>query len=116
LRGATSILSIGLLALFLFGEGFDVRVIDGSEWIGLLFFPFGVVVGFLVAWKREALGSLISIGSLLCFYLAYGLMLSGRLPRGWAFAAFTSPAFFFLVSSLMERTIKNSQQRGIRGT
>ncbi|HZM85841.1 MAG TPA: hypothetical protein VFF31_04705, partial [Blastocatellia bacterium] len=73
------------------------------EWIGLLFFPFGVVVGMLVAWKREALGGFLSIGSLMCFYLVYGLIMGDGPPRGWAFAMFTAPAFLFLLSGLMTK-------------
>ena len=106
---ATSLLSIGLLLLFIIGEGSDLRAVAGRQWIGLLFFPFGVVVGMLVAWKRELLGSLLSIASLVCFYIVYGFILSGRLPGAWAFAAFTSPAFFFLLTWLMERTMKRNR-------
>jgi len=106
---ATSILSIGLLLLFIIGEGSGPRAVASRQWIGLLFFPFGVVVGMLVAWKREALGSLLSIGSLVCFYIVYDFILSGGLPRGWAFPAFTSPAVLFLLTWLMETTMKRNQ-------
>ena len=109
LARVTSIISIGLLLLFIIGESPGPRPVTSREWIGLLFFPFGVVVGMVVAWKREALGSLLSIASLACFYLAYGWMLSGRLPQGWGFAAFTSPALFFLATWLMERTMKRDR-------
>lgn len=111
---ATSIFSIGLLLLFLIGEGSRPRAVAGREWIGLLFFPFGVVVGMLVAWKREALGGLLSIGSLACFYVVYGLVLSGRLPGGWAFAAFTSPALLFLLTWLMERLTTHAPTSAFR--
>ncbi len=67
LARAPSVLSIGLLVLFIIGEGSGPHDIATRQWIGLLFFPFGVVVGMLVAWKREALGGLLSIGSLVCF-------------------------------------------------
>lgn len=106
---ATSVLSIGLLLLFIIGEGSGPRAVASREWIGLLFFPFGVVVGMLVAWKRELLGSLLSIASLVCFYIVYGFILNGRLPGAWAFAAFTSPAFFFLLTWLTERTMKRNR-------
>ena len=106
---ATSVLSIGLLMLFIIGEGSGPRAVANREWLGLLFFPFGVAVGLVVAWKRELLGSFLSIGSLACFYIVYGFILSSRLPRGWLFAAFTSPAFFFLLTKLMERTMKGNR-------
>jgi hypothetical protein len=106
---ATSVLTIGLLLLSIIGEGSAPGTVAGRQWIGLLFFPFGVVVGMLVAWKREAVGGLLSIGSLTCFYVVYGFILSGRLPGGWAFVAFSSPAFFFLLTWLVERTMKRNQ-------
>ena len=99
----TSLLSVSLLLLFLVGGGPGQRAVAAREWIGLLFFPFGVVVGMLVAWKREALGGFLSIGSLMCFYLVYGVILGDGPPRGWAFAMFTAPAFLFLLSGLMTK-------------
>jgi hypothetical protein len=100
-----SVASIALLVLFLFGAGLNPGAVKSREWIGLLFFPFGVILGMAVAWKREALGSLLSIGSLAGFYIVYGLILSNRLPRGWAFAAFATPAFLFLLTWLLKRTV-----------
>jgi hypothetical protein len=108
---ATSVLSIGLLLLFFISESSGPRAVANREWIGLLFFPFGMAIGMLVAWKREALGSLLSIGSLACFYIVYGFILSGGLPRGWAFAAFTTPAFLFLPTWLIQRTMTQDEQR-----
>jgi hypothetical protein len=104
---ATSVFSIGLLLLFIIGEGSGPGAVAGRQWIGLLFFPFGVAAGMLVAWKREAPGGLLSIGSLTCFYVVYGFILSGRLPGGWAFAAFSSPALLFLLTWLLEKTKKD---------
>jgi hypothetical protein len=65
----TSLVSVGILLLFIIGEGSGPNPITAREWVGLFFFPFGVVVGMLVAWRREVLGSLVSIGSLACFTL-----------------------------------------------
>jgi hypothetical protein len=111
LARVTSLVSAGLLLLFIIGEGGSgPNPITAREWIGLLFFPFGVVVGMLIAWRREVLGSLVSIGSLACFYIVYGLVLAHRLQLGSAFALFTAPAFLFLLSGLVSRndTAKSS--------
>jgi hypothetical protein len=96
-----SVVSIALLLLFF--NGFHPSQVRPSEWIGLAFFPFGVVLGMLISWKREFEGSLVSLGSLAAFYLVYGLMLTGRLPGGVAFVAFTIPAFLFLAAWLMQK-------------
>lgn len=45
LARAMSLVSIALLALFLTGDGLKLDTVTGREWIGLLFFPFGMVVG-----------------------------------------------------------------------
>ena len=111
LARSMSLVSIALLALFITGnDGLTHGTVTGREWVGLLFFPFGVVVGMAIAWKHEAWGSLLSIGSLAGFYVVYGLILSGALPRGWAFAAFTAPAFLFLLSWLIGKRLKRTDR------
>src|SRR6266496_948292 len=54
---AGSLLSIGLILLFLIGEGFDTTQVTLKQWIGLLFFPSGVVIGMIVAWWKEEGGA-----------------------------------------------------------
>ena len=103
LARVTSLVSAGLLLLFIIGEGSGPNPITARVWIGLLFFPFGVVAGMAVAWRREVLGSLVSIGSLASFYIVYGLVLAHAMPRGGYFALFTAPAFLFLLAGLISR-------------
>ena len=62
-----SIASIALLAAFFIGEGFHPSQVARREWVGLLFFPFGVVLGMIVAWFKEGLGASITLTSLFCF-------------------------------------------------
>lgn len=97
---ALSIVSAGLLLLFFIGEGFDPSRVVLREWVGLLFFPFGVVVGLILAWRREGLGGAVSVASLLAFYV-WNILASGGLPRGLAFVAFTLPGFLFLLYALL---------------
>jgi hypothetical protein len=103
LARATSLLSIGVLLLFLTGKdgvlGGNVRP---AEWLGLLFFPFGVMLGLALAWWREALGAAVAAGSLTAFYLSQAL-LAGRLPGGPWFLIFTSPAALFFASWFAHR-------------
>jgi hypothetical protein len=116
IRWAARILSIAiifLLMLFALGEdgvtsGAGVR---GSEFIGLLFFPVGIAAGFIIGWKNELLGGVISGASLVCFYLVYGLAMTGRVPRGAWFAAFTVPGFLFLAYGLVRLFRNNSPRR-----
>ena len=91
-----SVISITLLALLFWGEAFNPSQVAPREWIGLFFFPFGVVVGMIVAWRKEGWGASITLGSLVAFYVVYGFLLRSHLG-GWAFIVFASPAFLFLL-------------------
>lgn len=95
-----SIASITLLILLFMGEGIHPSEISPREWAGLLFFPIGVMVGMIVAWWKEGLGSAVTLGSLLAFYLVYGYLLRNHIG-GWAFLTFASPGFLFLLHWLL---------------
>ena len=98
-----SIASLGLILAFFIGEGFSPAQVSVKEWLGLLFFPVGVVAGMVVAWRHEGWGGGIATASLLAFYGVYGYLLNGAFPRGWAFAAIGAPGVLFLVTWLVER-------------
>lgn len=96
-----SIVSTTMLLLFLFGEKFDVSKVTASEWLGLAFFPFGVIVGFAVAWWKEGLGGGITVASMLALYLIYGWLVTGRTNLGWWFLVFAFPGLLFLASYVL---------------
>jgi hypothetical protein len=99
---AGSILSILLLLLFLFGEEFHPAKITLKQWVGLIFFPTGVVAGMIIAWWKEGVGAGITLVSLLAFYGVYGFLLGS--PLGGWFIVFAAPAFFFLLSWILSRS------------
>jgi hypothetical protein len=103
---ALSVVSTLMLLLFLFGEPFPVTKIRASEWLGLALFPGGIVLGFVVAWWREGLGGIITIGSLLIFYLVFVLLPSGSFSKGGWFFVFAIPGFLFLISWSLRRSQK----------
>jgi hypothetical protein len=105
LARALSIVSVFVLLLFFIGEGFNPAALRSREWVLMLFFPIGVVAGMVVAWRREDLGSAITIFSLIAFYLTHYLF-SGGFPRGWAFVAFAAPGFLFLAHWLLVRNVE----------
>ena len=98
-----SVISISLILLFFVGEGFSPAQVAPKEWVGLVFFPVGVVVGMLVAWRKESWGGGITVLSLFAFYGVYGYWLSGAFPRGWAFVVFSAPGILFLVTALLSQ-------------
>lgn len=97
---AWSVVSIALVLAFIVGEG--VHPAGASEWLGLLFFPFGICAGMLVAWRREGLGGAITIASLLLFYVVH-FATAGTWPRGWAWLAFAAPGFLFALTWYLSR-------------
>lgn len=92
-----SLATISILFFFFIGEGFDVSKIGLNEWLGLMFFPLGLVIGLMISWRNEGLGGAISVISLFAFYFIYGLILNGRIWQGWTFIMFAIPGFLFLV-------------------
>ena len=106
LRWSARILSlavIGVLLLFVFGEGFNPLHLSLRDWVLFLFFPFGLCLGMVVAWRWEGLGGTITVGSLASFYVAHRLLSPG-FPRGVAFLAISTPGFLFLLCWLLTRS------------
>lgn len=103
LRGAARVSSIIVfLVLFLFYTDGSLTVsnIGLREWIGLFFFPVGLLLGFAAGWHDELTGGIIALGSTAAFYLIYGLLLSGTINQGWAFLVFAIPGLLFLAYGL----------------
>lgn len=91
-----SLASILLVLAFIVGERSLPSNTD--EWLGFLFFPFGICAGMVVAWWKERLGGLITVASFALFYIVQ-FMTAGAFPRGWAWLVFAAPGFLFLAAS-----------------
>lgn len=103
-----SLVSIFILALFVFGGQEELKFLSANEVLGFCLFPITVVAGFLIAWKWELVGGLVSILGLIGFYL-WNFASSGSLATGPWFIIFSSPAFvFFLAWCLKPKS--NGQQ------
>ena len=88
---SASVICIAVILLFFIGEGINFGNVAAKEWVGLLFFPVGVFVGLVLAWREEILGGAVTIASVVGFYLVYGLLLSGTIRQGWLFLLFLVP-------------------------
>ncbi len=108
-RGA-SIASITLLVLIFLGEAFQPLQISLQEWVGLIFFPTGVVAGMIIAWRKEAIGGVVTVASLVGFYLVYGYLLRNHIG-GWFFLLFAAPGFLFLFHWLLCRATGTAERR-----
>jgi len=94
-----SILFIGIFMLMFFGEGFDPAKITPREWISLLFFPFGLIAGLIIAWWKEGLGGLITVFCLVAEIFVGDVSQSG----GGNMVICASPGFLFLLSWFLSR-------------
>jgi hypothetical protein len=93
---------IGTVLLFAIGEGLNLSHFTARDLVLFIFFPLGVCVGMVVAWRWERLGGGLTVASLAAFYLIHRLASSG-FPRGFAFMVMAAPGFLFLLCWLWAR-------------
>ena len=101
-----SVASITLLVMLFQAEALHPSQVANHEWLALIFFPMGVMIGLVIAWWKEGLGASVTLISLLAFYFVYGYLLRYHIS-GWAFVLFASPAFLFLFHWLLYRELQN---------
>jgi hypothetical protein len=100
LARVSSIASVTLLFTLFASELSNPSEIAPRQWVGLFFFPLGVIAGMIIAWWKEGLGAAITVGSLLGLYLVYGYFMRYHIA-GWVFIVFASPGFLFLLHWLL---------------
>jgi hypothetical protein len=100
----SSILAVGIVLLFLFGEGMRPARFEARDWVLFAFFPAGVCAGMCLAWRWEGLGGGITVASLVGFYAAHRLM-SSHFPGGLAFVTLAAPGFMFFICWLWARSL-----------
>jgi hypothetical protein len=92
----SSILVVGVVLVFVFGEGLNLSRFTMRELVLFLFFPFGVCLGMALAWRWEGLGGGVTVASLAAFYLVHRVLSPG-FPKGLALVAMAAPGFLFLL-------------------
>lgn len=97
-----SIATLLILSAFIFGDAEPSKP-TAVEWIGLAFFPGGVVAGLLLGWWREQLGGWITVFSLIGFYV-WHFFTSGRLSAGPYFLLLSAPGFLFLITAWLQKS------------
>jgi len=97
-----SILSLGVILIFVIGNRFSPSSLRPVEAILFLFFPVGLCVGMVVGWWREAQGAVITLISVAGFYLL-SFFVSGRFPKGPYFLIVALPGLVFLISWLQNK-------------
>jgi hypothetical protein len=95
-----SVVSVGIVLLFVIGEGLDFSRFSAHALTLFAFFPFGVCLGQIIAWRKPVLGGSLTIASVAAFYAIHWFSTS-RLPNGYAFLLLASPSLLFLLSGLL---------------
>ena len=97
---AARILALLIVASFAFATIADLMdgevslfVAKDAFWVAL--FPFGVCVGYVIAWRRQLLGAMVSIGCLAVLY-GGGALVGQRPPVTPILYPFGGPAVLFL--------------------
>jgi hypothetical protein len=91
-----SAFTIGFILLFMFGEEANWSAVTMRDMVGLIFFPIGLMLGLVLAWRRELAGGLVAVGSMALFFLVYGLVINRAVFMGWWFLILSVPAVLFL--------------------
>src|SRR5688572_29034557 len=92
-RWMARVLSVFITALIVLMATDGAGLPTAAEAAVLALFPGGVVAGFVIAWRRERAGGLITVLSLAGFYVLMAVM--GRVT-GPYFLAAAAPGFLFL--------------------
>ncbi|RJQ06850.1 MAG: hypothetical protein C4551_07755 [Bacillota bacterium] len=93
--------AIVLLMMFSPDPYREPRPLRLDEIIGLAIFPWTMLAGTLLAWRRPRVGSLIAIGSVPALYIVQ-IILRGSFPFSAFFLVPLIPAFLFLWLSFVE--------------
>lgn len=109
--GTSGVVCLALIILFFIGEDFVFGYMSGREWIGFLFFPIGVFIGLVLSFREELMGGVLTISSILGFYLIYGLLLNSTIHQGWAFLPFLLPGLLFVVYGLLKPSRRHAIAR-----
>jgi hypothetical protein len=91
--------SLAFIVLLALGSG---GVPTATQAVGFVFFPIGMAVGFVIAWRHEGIGGAIAILSMAAFYL-WHFILTGRPPHSPYFLLLAVPGALFVLTWLLRQ-------------
>jgi len=102
-----SILSLVFILVFFLGYGFgsDKGQIPISEIVNFIFFPIGLFIGLVLAWKFKLTGGLIAVVSMIMFHLIMFIR-SGNPDFVLMLELLAVPGLIFLILGIAEKAKK----------
>lgn len=98
-----AVASLLFLSAFIFGGGeHSGNWPTLTQWIGVAFFPIGIIIGLVIAFWNDLTGGGLTLLSLIGFY-AWHFVTSGNLAVGPWFALISAPGLLFLLAGLIAR-------------
>lgn len=119
LKWGARLASIGtflFIGMFLVGEltGGDGQAPRSDEWLGVLFFPVGLLAGLALGWRKEMAGGLMSLLSIAAFY-GWNFSRTGSWPSGPWFLILATPAVAFVLAAALKNPDRRPDNRsGLR--
>ena len=98
----TGLAFVGLIVSLWIGEGSPNLAKDTPTQLLQYLLFVTIPLGFLLAWKWEGLGGIISLMALVGIYVGEFLT-RGRFPGGWVFPTLAVPAILFVICYLLEQ-------------
>ena len=100
-----SILSLAFLLLFFGASIFSSSGTDTftfKDVFQFVFFPIGLTIGLIIAWKWEGLGGIIAIGSIIAFHLQM-LITHGKPDFVLLIELLVAPGILFILYWILSR-------------
>ncbi len=94
-----SLASVGIILMFLNGEGRNLANITARELQLFVCFPVGVSAGNILGWWSEKWGGALGLAGLVGFY-AVNYLQAGAFPSGWAIPVLALPSLLYVLSHL----------------
>ena len=73
-----------------------------TDYVAFALYPVGIALGYLIAWKHEPLGSMLTLASVVAYAVLDRTVRIGQFPLGML-ALLAAPAVLFMISSIVSR-------------
>lgn len=77
----------------------NIIAMNNSDVIALLLFPISTIIGLLIAFKRESIGGLITVGGIMVFHI-----LRPELAASFLINSFAIPGLLYIIYAVWSKS------------